>query len=469
MQDKEIRSWQDDEALKRFQLISPLIADDVDEGKRLQLREEIAKNHNISKRTLYRYEAQYRNDGFNGLRPMSREKRRRQGLPENFDAIMEEAKQLKREVPKRSVRQIIKILESEGWAAPGVLKPSTVQRHLFKAGFGVKQMKKVNEGRERASTRRFCKPHRMELVQGDIKYGPVIVTKDGKKIKTYLSSLIDDHSRYIIQAEFYDNQREEIVEDTFRKAILKFGKFDAAYMDNGTQYRTEFIIKSLARLGIRAQFAKIRSPESKGKIEKYHQVVDRFIAELKVDKVNSLSDLNYKWKIYLEQEYQKEKHSGIAEYYKSYDVEVPACGITPEQEFNRDTRALTFIDVNVVAEAFQHVEKRTVDNAGCFTLNGVKYEASNALANADVIITYDPMNTETVEVRYQDMTPFPAHRLRIGSYADPKPVVPIAMTSEKPESSRLLDALEKRYKSDHNIRADALSFADYGKEGENNV
>ena len=80
----------------------------MDEGKRQQMREEAAERNGISKRTLYRYEKGYREEGFEGLRPAGRTKRRRQGLPENFERIMEQAVQLKREVPKRSVRQIIK-------------------------------------------------------------------------------------------------------------------------------------------------------------------------------------------------------------------------------------------------------------------------------------------------------------------------------------------------------------------------
>lgn len=88
------------------------------------------------------------------------------------------------------------------------------KRYLYNAGLGVKQMKRYTEKRE-TSSRRFCRPHRMELLQGDIKYGPDIRLSDGTLIKTYLSSLIDDHSRFIVQSEFYDNQRQEVVEDTF--------------------------------------------------------------------------------------------------------------------------------------------------------------------------------------------------------------------------------------------------------------
>lgn len=140
MQSKEVKKWQDEEALRRYQMIAPLLDEDLDEGKRRQLREETAEKYGISKRSLYRYEAKYREGAFDGLRPMKREKRRSQVLPENYDEIVGEAIQLKREVPKRSVRQIIKILETEGYAPPGVIKASTLQRYLYNAGFGVKQM-----------------------------------------------------------------------------------------------------------------------------------------------------------------------------------------------------------------------------------------------------------------------------------------------------------------------------------------
>ena len=468
MQSKEVKKWQDEEALKRYQMIAPLLDEDLDEAKRRQLREEIAEKNEISKRSLYRYEAKYREDSFTGLRPMNREKRRSQALPENWDEIVGEAIQLKREVPKRSVRQIIKILEIEGYALPGVIKASTLQRYLYNAGLGVKQMKRYTEKRE-SSSRRFCRPHRMELLQGDIKYGPDIRLIDGRLIKTYLSSLIDDHSRFIVQSEFYDNQRQEVVEDTFHKAILKYGKCDACYLDNGTQYTTNQLSTALARLGIRELHAKAYACESKGKIEKFHQKVDQFIAEIRVAKVHSLEELNQKWKYFLEQDYQKEAHDGIREYYESRGAKVPAEGISPYQEFMRDTRGLVFLDTGLVSEAFLHHETRRLDNAGCFSFSDVKYEASVALANTEVEIAYDPMNTETIKVLYRDMEPVLAHRVRIDAFCDKTPTLPVGMTDMVPETSRFLDVLEKKYKEEHQLMANALSFGDYGKVGGSHV
>ena len=464
MESKEVKNWRDEQALKRLEMITPLMDPDLDEAKRCQMRGKIAEKNGITTRSLYRYEKYYRENSFDGLRPMNRQKRRSMRLPENYDEIVAQAIQLRREVPKRSVRQIIKILEIEGWAPPGVLKASTLQRHLYNAGLGKKQMRKYAESRD-TSSRRFCRPHRLELIQGDIKYGPQIRDKDGKLIKTYLSSLIDDHSRYILQSEFYDNQRAEIVEDTFYKAVLKHGSFDCGYLDNGKQYVTERLQKSCGKLGIRLLHAKPRNAEGKGKIEKFHQVVDSFTAEIRVAHVHSVSELNERWKYYLEEEYQKESHDGIKEYYEALDVTVPQGGISPEMEWNRDARKLTFLDVGTVSEAFKRHELRQIDKAGCFSFGGRLYEASTALAGAEVEIIYDPLHTEEIEVRYQGVTPIKAKRVRIGAYADKKPPMPIGMTDQIPETSRLLDALEKKYKEDHRLLADAISFTGYGKEG----
>lgn len=465
---QETTNWQDNAALERFQMISPLLDPEMDNAKRIQLRRMIAENHELSVRTIYRYEKGYREKQFAGLRPMNRKMRRSQKLPDNWDEIVGEAILLKREVPKRSVRQIIKILEIEGWAAPGVVKQSTLQRYLFRAGLGVKQMRRFTEKRE-TSARRFCRPHRMELIQADIKFGPDIRTKGGKLIKTYLCSLIDDHSRYILHSEFYDNKSASVVEDSFHKAILQHGKFDCGYTDNGSEFIATQLVKSCARLGIQLLRAKPRSGESKGKIEKFHQVVDRFITEIRIAKVHTLEELNRCWKIFLDVDYQKDAHAGIREYYKSLGVEVPAEGISPLQEWNRDSRELVFIDAGVVGEAFLHHEDRTIDPAGCFSFDGQMYEASTALAGAAVEIAYDPLDTSTVTVYYQDMDPIHAKPVTISAYAKKVPPVPVGMTDKVPETSRFLDALEKRYKEENRMMADAISFGGYRKEADSHV
>ena len=64
MEAKEVTQWQDETALERFKLISPLLDSALDPAKRAQLRQEIARNNGISERSLFRYERAYREGSF---------------------------------------------------------------------------------------------------------------------------------------------------------------------------------------------------------------------------------------------------------------------------------------------------------------------------------------------------------------------------------------------------------------------
>ena len=191
----------------------------------------------------------------------------------------------------------------------------------------------------------------------------------------------------VLASRFYDSQEETIVEDTFHNVILKYGRFDACYFDNGSQYAAKQLKLSLAKLSIRVRHAPKGSGKSKGKIEKFHQVVDAYLAEAKAKKIRTLEDLNKYWTIYLEEYYQKKSHDGIREYYQSHGVPFPAEGISPQQEFNRDSRPLAFLDATVVGEAFLHHEKRKVDKGACISFRGKQYEAKASLIGFTVEIS----------------------------------------------------------------------------------
>ena len=66
--------WQEEEALRRFHLISPLLRENLDEARKLQLRERIAEASGISTRTIYHYEKAWREGEFQGLKPRDRKK-----------------------------------------------------------------------------------------------------------------------------------------------------------------------------------------------------------------------------------------------------------------------------------------------------------------------------------------------------------------------------------------------------------
>ena len=305
------------------------------------------------------------------------------------------------------------------------------------------------------------------LAQADIKYGVgILFPADGKKKTAYLSSIIDDHSRYILASEWYEKEDEYAVTDVFRKAILSYGTFDRCYTDNGSVYVSGQLRISCAKLGIRLIRAKPYSGKSKGIIERFHQTVDQFIAEVKLKKPESLNEINRLWKIFVEEYYHKKPHEGIREYYLSLNCQVPSEGITPLQEWNRDTRQLVFLDKDIVGEAFRFHESRTVDRGGLISFKGRKYEAGASLIGAQVEISYDPRADTDITVHYKEMEPFTAKPVSIGSFCAKDPAIPDAMTDAVPSTSRFLDVIEKRHEEAQSKLADAISYSSYRKDGE---
>lgn len=118
----------DEAALQKYAMISPLLDGNLDPAAACELRCRLAEQHGVSERTLRRYVSAYKDGGFEGLKPAERVRHRKDAMPDNYEEHLVEAIQLRREVPRRSVEQIILILEMEGKVAPGILKRPTLQR-----------------------------------------------------------------------------------------------------------------------------------------------------------------------------------------------------------------------------------------------------------------------------------------------------------------------------------------------------
>ena len=197
--------------------------------------------------------------------------------------------------------------------------------------------------------------------------------------------------------------------------------------------------------------------------------MDSFNREAKLKNVKSLEELNRLWSVFLEEYYHKKPHKGIAEYYESLGASVPENGITPLQEWNRDTRPLNFIDTSIVSEAFLHHEERKVDKGACISFCGQRYETKPELIGYKVGISYDPAAPEVLTITYPGYEPFTARPLKIGAYCDKNPTLPVSMREQKPSTSRFLDALETQHEKSREQVTNAISFASYRKEVEGNV
>lgn len=435
----------EDIAIQRMEMISPLLATGLDPVRLSEMKKRIGEENGLSVRSIGRYLEAYRQKGFDGLRPQIREKAF-SGLLPNWEEIMTEAIQLRRELPKRSVQQIITILELEGIAEPGLIKRTTLQDHLVKRGYSSMQMK-LYQKPEGATSRRFQKSHRGMLYQGDIKYGPYLpIGKDGTKKQVYLSAFIDDATRFIVHAQFYDNQRVEIIEDSLREAVLRYGKPDTVFVDNGKQYISDWMKRACAKLGIRLSHAKPYHPEAKGKIEAFNKHLDIFLAEAALANPKTLLELNSLLDAWVCEYYHKKAHSSLG-------------GLSPELAFKTDAQPLHYLDATIVREAFIHKEERKADKTGCVSFKGNRYDCGMAAAGQKVEIAFDPFFLDEIEVSLNDRT-FKAVPLTIGENCEIRedPVNEVI----KPENSRMLTALNKQNITNRTRRATAVSYRGMG-------
>lgn len=432
-------------AVNRLQLINPLLERGLDKDKKQVLKEQICMQTGLSERTIRRYLNLYQEKGFEGLKPQSPGRSGNSIIPQD---IIQEAIALRREIPKRSISEIIKILEWEGKAEPGAIKRSTLQDQLTNHGYSSRQMRTYSS--VIPSSRRFCKPWRNYLWQSDIKYGIYI---NGQP--TYMVCFIDDCTRNIMHSEFYTVFDQKIVQDCFRKALLKFGSPDSVYFDNGKQYRTDWMKRACGKLGIKLLYAKPYNPEGKGKQERYNQTVDSFLREVALIKPKSLDELNRLYTVWMDECYLHKAHSALD-------------GKSPFEKYQSDSHEIRMLSSEEVADAFLSSEKRKVDKSGCISFCGQKYEVELGLSmiHKNIDIVFDPADISVVTVECDGFPPCKAKPLVIGSHTAPKPKLPEHYEKKKATHSRLLTAAEAKNEERLKIRHTAISYTGMNR-GEN--
>ena len=444
----------DDVATERFNWIAPLVGDDLDKGRRSDLMDEIAERSGKSKRQLGRYVSAWHEGGYDALKPKQGWERPDSKRGGEFDQVVEAAIALRRESPSRSVQDIIKILELEGAIEPGSVPRSTLQGHLAAKGYSASQMSMYTK--KGAAARRFQKEHRCELWAGDIKYGPYVAAGNGRKKQIYLASWIDDATRFPVSSRFYMDQTTDAIEVSLRRGIQKYGVPDAALTDNGGPYRSKWLTRACAKLGIRLLHTRPLHPEGNGKCESFNKQAGKFISEAALARPSSLEEYNERLRFWLEGYYCKNPHSALG-------------GISPATAFGTDKRPLKFVSAAQLRDAFLHADTRKVDKTGCISFEGSLYEVGLAFIGRKVEVRYDPSWTEELEVVHEQSEPIVARKLVIGRNCGATRSLPEHMRADPPETSRMLDALKKEFEANRPASEIATMFKEFWEEGQKNV
>jgi transposase InsO family protein len=429
-------------AQRRLELLGPLLEPGLDPGKIQSLKRQITEISGLSERTIRRYLKEYQAHGFDGLKTKLRGRCVGGSIAKE---VLDEAILLRREVPSRSVCQIIDILECEGLAPPGILKRSTLQDYFQVQGYSARQMR-LYESVSGKATRRFQHSNRNDLWQSDIKYGLYLpIGKGGTMQQTYLVTFLDDATRSVVHAEFYSTLDQSIVEDAFRSAIIKCGLPKAVFFDNGGQYRNKWMTSCCHQLGIRLLYAKPYAAASKGKVEKFNRLIDNFLAEERLDRPESLTKLNNDFAAWLSECYQHKPHSALKD------------GMSPHLAYQRDKTSLRFIPAEELTVAFLHHEERRVDKSGCISLKGKKYDVGWQALGKKVSVTYDPSDMSEISVAWgKDI--WSAKELQIGVRCTIKPKNLECMLPILPQESRVLRAATKRHINRREARKQAISY-----------
>jgi len=416
-------------AEQRMAVLAPLLAPGLDGAKRTLLKRQICEQTGLSERTLRRYLSCYHTEGFAGLKPRPKKKQSKgDAVP---PGILEQAILLRREIPGRSVAQIIQLLEWEGLILPGQIKRSTLQEKLANSGFSSRHLRLYAD--RGVAARRFQKKRRNHMWHSDIKYGPYLpIGPGGKKQQVYMVCFFDDATRFILHAAFYPTLDQSIVERCFRRSVEQFGAPESVFFDNGKQYRTKWMARTCAKLGTRLLYARPYSPESTGKIERFNRTVDSFLAEAKLEKSATLESFNDLFQIWLEECYQRRSHAALGE------------EVCPNQAFQSDPTPLRFVEPSLIADAFLHCEERKVDKSGCISFSGKKYEVGVLFIGSVVQVIYDPADVSIVSIESNGHTPWTAKPLVIGERTGPRPTLPPHLTPKPANQSRLLSAAASR-------------------------
>ncbi len=399
------RKRDDDVVDERLAMIASLITiHDKKSEEYRKLKKEAAERYNVVERTIDRYYDSFMAEGIDGLRRGHAPGAERK-LPE---ATIKRGIELLLEDPKRSVSFICSMLETENY---GHISRSTLQDAFEREGYSKRDIR-IYQATKNASTR-FEKEQRNMLWMGDIKYGPEVMF-NGVPTKTYLSALIDDYSRLILHAEFYPSLEANIAMDTFKKAIYKYGKPEVVYFDNGTQYRTDWMMHTCNMLGIKLQYAKPKHPYSKGKVERFLGFVDEFLNENEKHPAKTINELNITFAAWLEKRHTKRPNSTTKQ--------------TPEERYARSKGEQKFVDPKVLDRAFEMEDTRKVTKCGEISFQGESYFPGLAWAGQTVTISFDVTHPDVLYLIDDDGVVHEVGKTHMNSYVrdyqrpDPKPI-----------------------------------------------
>ena len=214
----------------------------------------------ISRQSIDRWIRDWRGGGFDALVPSPR-----QATPRTPAEVLELAVALRRENPDRTAAAIRRILRTQlGWAPD----ERTLQRNFHRLGLTT-----ATTGGSAPVFGRFEADRPNDMWTGDALHG---IRIGGRK--TYLFAFLDDHSRMLPGYRWGHAEDTVRLAAALRPALASRGVPQRIYVDNGSAYVDNWLLRACAKLGIRLVHSTPGRPEGRGKIERVLCATRRVVA-----------------------------------------------------------------------------------------------------------------------------------------------------------------------------------------------
>lgn len=235
---------------------------------------EVARAHGISKTWIYELVRRYRAGGYEALEPRSRRPRscKHETSPTIVEAIVGLRGELEAQGHDAGAETIAYHLARRGEEVPSV---STIWRILRREGLVVPEPHK----RPRCSLIRFCAQLPNEMWQADITAWSLA---SGEVVEVL--NLIDDHSRLHLGSDAYSRVKAADVVQSFHRAAQLHGLPASLLSDNGAVFTGSYrhgkvlLEYELERLGVAFENSRPYHPQTRGKVERLHQTLKRYLA-----------------------------------------------------------------------------------------------------------------------------------------------------------------------------------------------
>ncbi len=304
--EKEIR---EKIALKRFQLISPVLAEPA-RAQNEYFRKQAETEHDfpryglrkVSVSTMKAWLRKYRKGGFDTLKPKSRSDG---GRPRRLDEGLLKAIEIKCKAhPSLSVQQLYEALRDQDLLGHPPVHYNTLLRVVKEQGWlSLKNRTDVRKAYEVDNVN--------ELWISDFMHGPQVRTAN-RSAKAILCAIIDDHSRMVVGHAFSASETISALTVVLKEAFLAYGIPKRLYVDNGSSFSSDLLTRSCAQAGISLIHSKPYDSPSRGKVERFFRTVrERFLSGLQEGL--TLEELNEAFSLWLKEDYHHKLHTGIGE------------------------------------------------------------------------------------------------------------------------------------------------------------